>query len=617
MVRTTSLALALSVVVVGCGSTSEGGSGATADGGTSSDGDHPTGTDGGGGIPDGGAGLGRTACEAEALRTTGTTYFICDCASGAAPGCVPGSDTNSGTSASAPWQTTTKAFETFRTMAAGSTVAFCRGGSWANVVGMWDYGGGRLINQNCSAGAWSAVKLNQDPALGAANPAVGTCDMRDYTPPEGAANAPKPKLAMAHVGDLPNEFTSAGQNIFAHMGWYHTPEQAPITGFRFMNLELVASSGGERATENAFVLWGSTSDVDLCGLDMHAGFGAALGVTTASTTNRVTLRSSRIYDNYGSSSIAVIGLAGNDITVDSNFFDHNGGDVFGGRSHTIYFAQSAPETTCAAGITKVGGYCLVGPIRLTNNEISRSAWGAGTSCSGTAVVAHDAFHDVLIENNFIHEHPGTAQNGCYGVGFTSGGEAAYFPNFVFRRNRIFNLGWKGLALAGAPDAVIEDNVFVMPLLGGSAQCVSYPDVAYVPGPDAQSANGRVVNNTCYLPGGSGGEYAYRGFSEGSGHVFANNVALFGAGAAMCVDAPSGATVATNLCTGSAVDPYFVNASPDPSSADFRARDGSPLIDAATANVASTVAAGAARWSASDKGIARPVGAGSDVGAFER
>ena len=75
------------------------------------------------------------SCANEPMRTTGTTYYVCDCQAGSAPGCVAGSDANAGTSKSAPWQSWAKAMAKFKTMNGGDTIAMCRGGAWTQVAG--------------------------------------------------------------------------------------------------------------------------------------------------------------------------------------------------------------------------------------------------------------------------------------------------------------------------------------------------------------------------------------------------------------------------------------------------------------------------------------------------
>lgn len=568
------------------------------------------------------ASLPPSACATEPLRTTGTIYYVCDCQSGAAPGCAAGSDSNSGTSPDAPWKSlgktfsggritddNDKAFSTFETMAAGSTLALCRGGSWTNVLGMYPFGSGTVQNQNCSAGAWTPLRANADPGLGASNPAVGTCDLRDYYPPRSTGSLPRPKIQLARVGDEYNEYGAAGVNLFAHLGWYQNYSQRQ-QGLRFLNLEIVGPNPAQEGAV-AFQIYGSTTDVEMCNLDIHNG-AKALDITTASTTQRIVLKDSYIHENYGSGSIGAVSGAAVDLVIDSNTFDHNGGDVASGRSHSVYFTQSSPERQCASGIPKVGAYCLIPRIKLTNNEIRRSAWGSGTGCSGAPLVVHDPFTDMVIENNYFHEPAGTAQGTCYGILLSNGGEAAYNPNVIIRRNRVFNVGWRAIQVDGAPDALIENNVIA---LTGTGQCIAYPAVAYDPATDLPSNNGKVRNNTCYLPDGTDGEACVMGIEEGT-HVYSSNACQVGRGAAV-FSIPSGSTDVANLgIVSNDATAWFAHASTDSAAADFTPKAGSALVGAADPATHSPQAIGTVIWTAMDPPKAR-VHSPTDVGAYER
>ena len=74
-------------------------------------------------------------CADEPLRTTGTIHYLCDCGAGADANCIAGADTGPGTTPAEPWRTYQKARATFPTIAAGDTIAFCKGGSFAAPAG--------------------------------------------------------------------------------------------------------------------------------------------------------------------------------------------------------------------------------------------------------------------------------------------------------------------------------------------------------------------------------------------------------------------------------------------------------------------------------------------------
>ena len=64
------------------------------------------------------------------IQSQGIDYYICDCAEGAHPNCIPGDDSNSGTSVNSPWRTWNKARTKFNNLNPGETIAFCRGGAF-------------------------------------------------------------------------------------------------------------------------------------------------------------------------------------------------------------------------------------------------------------------------------------------------------------------------------------------------------------------------------------------------------------------------------------------------------------------------------------------------------
>jgi hypothetical protein len=501
-----------------------------------------------------------SSCASEPLRRTGTTYYVCDCQSGAQPGCVAGSDAASGTSPATPWRSWGKARARFETLAAGSTVAFCAGGSWTGVGAPKDQTPFR--NLNCTA--------------------ASTCDLRDYPAPWGGAGV-RPKLQL-----------EPGYAFF-EAGWYQNYRSEPgytgtlakyVEGLRFLNLEIVGSSpDGLTTAEGGFKLWGGVTDLELCNLELHHGLYAALDLVTNSTLARITLRDSLIHHNRGH--ICVVCGAADDLTVSGNTFDQNGG---GNKfSHTIYLCSSPFEKDrtgaphCGNGTTPVATYCPVRRVTLRNNVIARSAWSAAGRCMGAPIAAHDVFDGLTVEGNLVAEPAGTPDGGCYGIGFGAGGEAAQFKELVLRGNRIFNVGGNGIAVSGAPGALIENNLVV----GGAELTtgIAFPEHAARLGTDLPSERGTVRHNTVYLPAGGDGSHAIRGLDEGAGQVVANNAVVTGPSTAFCVQAPAGATVAANLCSTTG-EGWWVAPGLDPAAADFRPAAGSPLLEAASAKHAS-------------------------------
>jgi hypothetical protein len=412
--------------------------------------------------------------------------------------------------------------------------------------------------------------------------------MRDYPPTWGGTARPRLQLA-------------AGGGIMT-FGWYQNYTSV-TAGYAIWNLEFVGNSAdGTNPAESGFYFAGSTTDVDTCNLEIHHGIKQAFYFVTNSTLARINVRDSYIHHNRGQ--ICAICGGADDLTVSGNTFDYIGdGNVF---SHTIYFWTSPGEPRCGNGTTQVstgyGTLCPVQRVALRNNVITNSAWGSGTGCKGVAVSMHDTFDGLTIEGNLVAEPVATPTEGCYGIAFGAGGEAIQLKGLVMRGNRVFGMGGNGIAVSGAPGALIENNLVV----GGAAltTCIAYPEQR-ASADDLVSTGGTVRNNTCYLPSGGGGSTAIWGINEGSGHVYANNAVVTSGGSA-CVGTPgnggisggvpAGSTVAANLCSATGAG-WFAAAGLDPATASFHPASASPLLGAGTTSYApATDITGAARGS---------------------
>jgi hypothetical protein len=473
-------------------------------------------------------------------------------------------------------------------MAAGSTVAFCRGGAWTGLTSVIS----EVRNQNCRADSASRPPRAGD---------VNTCDMRDYTPSWGGTN--RPVLAFA-----PNQ-------SFMTMGWYEDNNggwaASNVTGVRVLNLDLVAANDG---TSGAFYLWGRVQNLEVCGNTIRDGWAHAYSGVTTLTIKYVNFHHNRITNNpFGIGQIQGASCI-QDCWFDSNYMDLNGGGV--NRDHSIY-AGSSPygdsnwptslvgtnPRICqgAAGVTAC--YAVAKGTRITNNEIRRSAWGTGGSgCNASAIVIHTPHDDLLIENNLIYEPPGTATDGCYGIDQTAGIDMpGAWNRTVIRRNQIYNVGGNGITIGNCKDCVIEDNLVV-----GGSQGVQYPDpgnrctsVAFPPtayyncSGNVDDSGGIVRNNTLY----NAGEIGINGSSKGSGWLATNN-AVCGSGAGLT--AGTGTTSDHNLvnssCTG-----WFQSPGTNPATASFK--PGAPLSDTGGSVSEGTSYISVQPWSATDTGLA--------------
>jgi hypothetical protein len=344
-------------------------------------------------------------CAEEPLPQKAPVHYVCDCGPGADKGCVPGADSNDGRSPAHPWRSFDRAEDAFRTMAAGDTLAFCRGGVWSGDPHQW-------VNGACRAGH--------------------PCTVRDYTPPSAkGGQPPAPKIVGATIS-------------FANGGNAEHEE-----GYRFMNLELE----GTRGAEDAIFVYNDVTDVELCNLDIHGymiGINVQGGLEPAPGSNsqnaRVSLRGSRVTDN---KELGWLGACSACVVAD-NLFDHNGGASM--TDHNVYLAGPRDY--------KGHLYPIVG-MKVTGNKLRRSSRGAGTACKGTSLVVHGIYQDLLIEGNDILEEFGGAADSCWGIAVaTAYQDAEAFRDVTIRRNRVVDMGNTSITLTSCAHCTIEDNLVI-------------------------------------------------------------------------------------------------------------------------------------------------------------
>ena len=235
-----------------------------------------------------------SSCAAMPIRSTGTKYYFCDCQAGAQSGCVAGSDSNAGTNAAAPKQSFAAARTLFNSMPTGSTIAFCRGGSWLAA------GGVVFRNSNCSGSADPRAPAN-----------TTTCDVRDYSPTWGGTERPIIK--------------GTGGNLFEF-------NNVASAGTRILNLNLTGPG-------SAYAVWlyGKHDDFFFCN-NVIQNWNWAFDVQNASTgkSARVHVVGNRILNNSGEGYWG----GGDDSSIDANYFENNG--ALNNRDHTLYLSNRSP-----------------------------------------------------------------------------------------------------------------------------------------------------------------------------------------------------------------------------------------------------------------------------------
>ncbi len=492
------------------------------------------------------------ACATAPLRATGAVYYYCDCGTGAAPGCVPGNDANAGTSASAPRRTIANAVTRFNSMAAGSTIALCRGGAFSG-------GGWGATNGNC--GHTDATWCDFRDDAGAISAAAAT--------PWSTANRPR-------WNPTSDGLISFGNNAGGYRIWNIDIRRVATTavyGLSFdggpqyadicnINLDVTGTAAGVRYT--------------------HLNFNSLGNGNGVNAWRYVTIRNSR----FAGTGWFALGGALTGLVVDSNLFEDNGWTFDGLEGHQVYLCSNTSEP--------------LHDIQFINNELRDVR-----SCQGVRLVVHCHLDDLLIANNKITSVGGGGgiyNNGCYGIGAGGSAGNAGYNRMKILRNRITT---KSAAVAvgccsncEASDNVITDGEFGFGTEDGAAGgCGIYA-----------TTNGRVYNNSLYeTQVGRGQEMSVLG----SGHTVGSN-AVWTAGG-NCYDLSGSAVNQGNYCRvggGTAVSNVWV----DVPNGNFTPKNPGPLIGTGSNTYYSPTAIGSTSWSAIDAGRARtpPVDAGAVV-----
>jgi hypothetical protein len=318
--------------------------------------------------------VGSTSVHAAAACTpypplSGTTYYYCDCGTGADSNCSSfiGDDANPGTDIAHPRRTLANAMTRFNSMAANETVALCRGGAFDTTVA-FSIGASR-----CSAGS--------------------TCnDLREYLP-TGSTSTAKPVINSTGTA---NTFNVSGIR----------------GGVRLLHLSLKGNG-----TNKAFFYYEGAHDVTMCDLDMD-NFAMAVYIEAGKPPNvipnNITLTGSNITN---STMLGYLG-GGNNTVISYNNWEGNGSN--NALNHTLYFAAG----TEVANVTAVGNYihgqygptCLGAAVEghgafngflFKNNHISIDADKAGQGCwgielnNGTGNPDPTYFQNMVVSGNTI------------------------------------------------------------------------------------------------------------------------------------------------------------------------------------------------------------------------
>lgn len=347
-----------------------------------------------------------------AIGVEATTYYACDCLAGADGNCEGGSDTNAGTSPTAPLKTFDKAREKFGGMQAGDAVAFCKGGSFQNNASY-----PKWYNANCRA----------------SNP----CLVESYAAPWASGDEGRPIITSSSYGFLLDDGGNADHE----------------EGYHFKGIEL----RGERRQFGLFA-YGDVDDVvfeDMVVEDFSVGVHIAGSGPPNPGSNarneRITLRGSRIINNKDQGFLG----ACDGCLIENNYFENNGDT--GIYDHNVYYSGADNSSNAI----------------IRNNELYRSAF-IGGACQAVNLVVHGRHTNLLIENNLVREDAPSGY--CWGIAVGPPGNPTAFRGLIIRNNRVVNYGTVGIGCTSCSDAQIVGNVLVQESgIGGDAIRVALKD----------------------------------------------------------------------------------------------------------------------------------------------
>lgn len=424
-----------------------------------------------------------------------TTYYISDCQSGAASGCVAGNDSNTGTSPSTPWRSTSKLASAFNAGKPGDQFLLAKGGSWTGV---------NMTLLNTNGGNASAMFTN--PMI-----------IDGYTASWGSAA--KPILTA-----------SSGLTVFNF-----TKSADPVAngGYTIRNLSLQGAGvaeAGVRLTQG--VSYVVIENLAVNGFNMGTMCGGYL--LASSDPNHITVRNST-YTNNGGVGIGMWGCP--NLLIEGNTLDNNG-YTRPMMDHPMYISGSDKGRN-------------TNNVVIRNNKFTNNAVTNGT-CQAAVIVGHDLASDWVIEGNYIYQAPGTAGGGCWGIQMSpgNGGYTEGMDRLAIRGNTLVNVGNSGINIAACRTCTIENNVLVWErAMSGNGIYFGAP--TYSPAYTGTALT--VRNNSMYFANASDVSGIVIN-DQGTGHTLVSNLISFASGtAARCFDSNLAAGAFTawnnNLCTG--------------------------------------------------------------------
>jgi parallel beta-helix repeat protein len=416
-----------------------------------------------------------------------TVYYLSDCQSGAASGCVAGNDSNNGTSAATPWRSISKLQSAFNAGKPGDQFLLAQGGAWTGATTT-------LFNSN-----------GGNPSALYTNPLV----IDSYTPSWGGSA--KPILNSGSAGIVFN-FSNSGAPPLVN------------GGYTLRNLSLQGAGTGDIGIR----LFNGVQNVVTENLTIN-GFNVGLacgGLPAAgSDPSYITIRNST-YTNNRAFGIGMWGCP--NTLIEGNTLDNNG-FTRPMLDHPMYISGSDKGR-------------ITNGVVIRNNKLTNNAVTAG-QCQATILVGHDVAADWVIENNYIYQAPGTSYPGCWGIAMSpaNGGYMEGMDRLVVRGNTVVNVGNNGIELAACRTCTVENNAVIWE---NTTEAIG---IRFHQAPTSPTYTGTALtvrNNSVYFARSNDASRGVVVNDQGTNHIIASNITYFGSGSAA-----GAACMESNLSTG--------------------------------------------------------------------
>ena len=445
------------------------------------------------------AGLGLATMAALASpQAFAASYYLSDCQTGAAAGCVSGNDGADGRTAAAPRRNVSA----LPALVAGDTVYFAKGGGWTFSSAGW---GATFAKDSYVSGISAGTYQAGAAVITYTSYQAAWCS-------SGACLTQRPVL---------NAALNAGLVGFTNGGLSRHKEGATMRG-----LELRAGAGSTSIYTAGIGIYNDSDYLVFDDMEI-SGFGMGISIQGINTTetpgtdsdgynDHITIKNSYIHNNLTQ---GFLGFA-NDLLIENNTFDRNGGaGVPSNGDHNVYLAGNPG---CCSGPYTQGKRAVV-----RGNTLTRSSLVGGV-CTGVSLTLHNTWTDVVIENNTIDE-TGTEGGGCYGIDIVAADVGPErLTNIAVRGNRVINAGNIGIGMGSCINCTVENNVVVFLTARTDASGIVLPSKPKETDDAAQQAV-IVRNNSIYIANGNANTVGIQLDTYGTNHKVTSNLIYFGAG----------------------------------------------------------------------------------------